>query len=166
MNVLSRTSGSDDEWAVLEEAYGSYRPQLLKLATLLSGSSDGGADLVQEAFLRAGDRLAGVGKDRIHAYLRRTLLNVWRSHLRRQSLERQLLRKAADPYLQYMIEDPDYELLAAVGRLSPRQRSCIVLRFYEDMSYAEIATALGCSEGSVKTHIHRALTILRKERFE
>ena len=51
-------------------------------------------------------------------------------------------------------------MAAAVRTLPPRQRDCIVLRFYADLSDAEIADTLGISAGSVKTHLHRARAAL------
>ena len=54
-------------------------------------------------------------------------------------------------------------IAAAVRALPRRQRECVVLRFYLDASTAETAAALGVSEGSVKTHLHRALGALARE---
>ena len=53
------------------------------------------------------------------------------------------------------------ELMHGLARLSPRQRVTVVLRFYEDMTEAEVAEALGCSVGTVKTQTSRALNHLR-----
>ena len=54
------------------------------------------------------------------------------------------------------------ELMRGLARLSPRQRVTVVLRFYEDMAEAEVADALGCSVGTVKTQTSRALKHLRE----
>ena len=56
---------------------------------------------------------------------------------------------------------PDHDLRGALRLLSPRQRAVIVLRYYDDLSEADIAAALGCSTGSVKTHASRGLARLR-----
>ncbi|GAA1913509.1 sigma-70 family RNA polymerase sigma factor [Nocardioides hwasunensis] len=57
-------------------------------------------------------------------------------------------------------EVPDPDLLRALSELSPRQRAVVVLRYFEDLTEAETAEALGCSLGSVKTHHSRALAAL------
>jgi RNA polymerase sigma factor (sigma-70 family) len=53
------------------------------------------------------------------------------------------------------------DILVALGTLSPRQRACVVLRFYEDRQVADIADLLGCSTGSVKRYLNEALGHLR-----
>ena len=56
-------------------------------------------------------------------------------------------------------------LMEALAGLPPRQRACVVLRYFEDLSVADTATALGCSQGNVKSQTSRALFSLRS-RFE
>ena len=70
--------------------------------------------------------------------------------------------RAADP-----VPDPaerfghDDAVWAVCRALPPRQRAAVVLRFYEDLDYTEIAGLLGCSEATVRSHVHRALAALR-----
>jgi RNA polymerase sigma-70 factor (ECF subfamily) len=60
----------------------------------------------------------------------------------------------------------DGDLRAGLSALSPRQRACVVLRFYEDLTVPEVARALGCGEGTVKRHLSEAMTRLRQRLAE
>jgi RNA polymerase sigma-70 factor (ECF subfamily) len=98
------------------------------------------------------------------AYLRSIVLNLCRSGKRRRDVadrHRPLPAPDTSPpdHLALVAED-QREVLLAIRALPQRQRECLVLRFYEDMSEAEIAGALGISTGSVKTHLHRAMQAL------
>ena len=134
-------------------------PSLLRFAYFVSGDAAHAEDLVQEAFVRvyrAGGRVDGPG---IKAYARATIVNLSRSAFRRRTIERRALevpRTAEAPDL-----GPRDEVWRALLTLSPRQRACVALRFYEDMSERDIAQALGMSVGSVKKHTDRALGKLR-----
>ena len=96
------------------------------------------------------------------------MLNGARSHLRHRGVERRHLRAVAAP-----TEAPetrpttgdDERVLAALRSLPRRQREVLALRYYLDLSEAEIADTLGISAGSVKTHAHRGLATLA-ERLE
>ena len=69
---------------------------------------------------------------------------------------------AADPAPDHAERLGRADAVWAVCReLPPRQRAAVVLRFYEDLEYAEIGELLGCSEATVRSHVHRALTALR-----
>ena len=132
-----------------------YR-SLVRLAALL-GDRSMAEEVVQDAFVRvyaAGDRV----RDPL-AYLRRAVVNGARSTLRRKRVrESALLTIARD------IEPPDdrTDVISALRALPARQRECLVLRYYADLSEREIAEALGVSPGSVKTHTHRGLAALEK----
>ncbi len=92
------------------------------------------------------------------AYLRKIVVNGCHSWHRRQRMERERMpRPAADG-----VEPEGRELLDALARLNLRQRSALVLRFYADMSEAEIAEALGCRPGTVKSLLHRGLRELER----
>jgi RNA polymerase sigma factor (sigma-70 family) len=70
-----------------------------------------------------------------------------------------------DPDDAALLEDDEGALLEALQGLSPRQRSCVVLRYYLELSYEEMASTLGISANSVKTHLKRGMAALR-ERME
>lgn len=146
--------------AAFEEHYAA----LFRLAYLLCGSREVAEDLVQDAFVRVGDKLDEVARDNLGSYLRRIVINGWRNRLRRLALERQVAhlrsRGVVDPVAIY---DDRHVIWQAVLRLPARQRACLVLRFYEGLTEHETAEILGCSVGAVKGRTHRGLLTLRKE---
>jgi RNA polymerase sigma-70 factor (sigma-E family) len=145
----------------LASAWEAHRTSLLRLAVLLTGRQDQAEDLVQDAFVRAARRLPSVGADDARAYLRATVLNLWRKRLRRLVLERKA-RLEPLPQSEPTFEERD-ALWAAIRRLPGRRRACLVLRYYEDLTERETAELLGCSIGTVKSQTHKALMRLRQE---
>jgi len=138
--------------------YADHYPDLVRLATLLSGSADTAPDLVQDCFVRLHGRWTAV-QDPL-PYARRSVVNACASHHRRVARGRRLPTPEA----------PDSELGAdeledALARLPARQRAAVVLRYYSDLPDADIARALRCRPGTVRSLIHRALKDLR-ERIE
>ena len=154
----------------LAVAYQDHYRSLVRLASLLVDDVGRCEEIVQDAFVKVWRRppdLAG-GEDRLPAYLRSAVLNGARSHLRRRGVERRHLRSvaspAASPEARPSTSDDD-RVLAALRSLPDRQREVLALRYYLDLSEAEIAATLGISAGSVKTHAHRGLAALA-ERLE
>jgi RNA polymerase sigma-70 factor (sigma-E family) len=160
--VISDPTRSGSMVENLEAAYHAHYVALLRLATLLTTRGDLAEDLVQEAFVKAAGSLARLSLDEAKPYLRTTVLNLWRNRLRRRSLER---RQRPGP--DVATATPGFEEAAAmwdaVGQLPPRQRACLVLRFYEDLPVEETAELLGCSPGTVKSQTSRAIERLRQE---
>ena len=138
----------------------------LRVAVLLTGDWHAAEDLVQASLVklyRAWPGVDQVGGDP-DAYLRRIMVNTqrswWRARWRREA------PVAVLPEGPGRGEDADQRALAvsirqALRQLSPRQRTVLVLRYYEDLPEAEIASLLGCSAGTVKAHAHRGLRALR-----
>ena len=95
-------------------------------------------------------------------YLRRIVINLCRGRLRRQRIESRVNaliavgKEGSASSWDARQSDARLDVWAAVRRLPDRQRSCVVLHYLEDMSDAEVARILGCSIGTVKTHMHRA----------
>jgi RNA polymerase sigma-70 factor (sigma-E family) len=143
-----------------DDLSGLYRRQsdaMVRLARLLTGSDAVAQEVVQEAFLKMHQR--GDAPDNPEGYLRTTVANLAKSHLRRLRLERRL--PGPD---RFFFDDPEIdETWEAVGRLPFRQRSVLALRFYSDLSEAEIARVLGCRPGTVKSSLSRGLAKLREE---
>jgi RNA polymerase sigma-70 factor (sigma-E family) len=150
----------------LDELYVRHAPAALRTAYFLTGDPDLAEDLVQDAFVRVAGRFRHLrAPEAFDAYLRRTIVNLFTSHLRRLRLERaELKRRAAEA--RPAVDDPDPtahdELWAKVRRLPERQRAAIVLRFYEDLSERETAEVLGCSTGAVNSLVAHAMATLRE----
>ena len=136
----------------------AYRP-MVRLALLLTGSANNAEELVQDAFVRVYGHWERIESPR--AYLRQSVVNACRSHRRRRKRE---LRHGPGAAARLASVDPEANLMRdALDRLSDRQRKAVVLRYYEDLSEAEIATLLGCRPGTVKSLLSRGLARLRKD---
>lgn len=134
---------------------------LKQYAFLLVGDHATAEDLLQEALVRALSRpFAGRSPAECEGYVRRIMVNLSVDGHRRLSRVRRFL-----PLLATRDEAPDHaaavadrsDVLAALAGLSPRQRACVVLRFYEDLTVPQIADVLGCGQGSVKRYLSAAL---------
>jgi len=139
-----------------EDAYRAHRLALVRLAYLLTSDRFVAEELVQDAFA-ASERVWATVQDP-RSYLRSAVVNRCRSWLRRARLER-----SRQPERAASVELHADEMWDALGRLSPRRRAAIVLRFYEDLPDDEIARLLGCRPATVRTVVHRALADLRRE---
>ena len=152
----------------LEALYVAHAPVALRFAFYLSGDREQARDLVQEAFVRVAGRFAHLRKPDVFAtYLRRTIVNLHTSRLRRLRLERAYVaREASRRTPDAEAPDPTErdEVWHAILALPPRQRAAIVLRFYEDLTERESAEILNCSVGAVNQLVARATAALR-ERF-
>lgn len=146
----------------LREAFLMQYLPLLRLAMLLSHERHSAEDLVQEAFARSATKLSQLGPEEVRPYLRRTVVNLWKNSQRRTILSRRWAGPSLSPTSEAHLEDQD-ELWQQVLRLPQRQRACLVLRYYEDLTQMEIAEVLGCSTGTVKSQTSKALARLRRE---
>lgn len=156
------TSGaaSFDAWVAARS------PALLRFAYLLTGGQAEAEDAVQSALERAlarWSRIVRIGDP--DAYVRRMIvhehISAWRRWRRRVSVVEEVrVADAGDPAEEVARADVVRRLCAA---LPPVQRAAVVLRFYEDLDYREIAALLGCAEATARSHVHRALTVLRGE---
>ncbi|MEN3271838.1 MAG: hypothetical protein V7636_599 [Actinomycetota bacterium] len=161
---LDDASGRDAASA-LEVLFRTEQRNLLRLATLLLGDRGAAEEVVQDAFVKlhlSWRRLRD--PDRAAAWLRSAVLNGARSQLRRRGVRRRHrevdVGAAASAESGALAEDGRARVLAALRQLPARQREAVVLRYYADLSEAEIAVAMGVSAGSVKTHAHRGLAAL------
>jgi RNA polymerase sigma-70 factor (sigma-E family) len=156
-----------DEQTTLAEVYLRSAPGGIRLAYLLTGDRQLAEDLVQEAFVRFVGRFRYLrDPGAFDAYLRQTVVNLAKNHLRRAVLERAHLRRIASepPRIQAGSDIESYEAMrSALLALSERQRAAIVLRYYEDLPEADIADILRCRPATVRSLISRGLQALRAD---
>lgn len=156
---------ADRHVAELERFVAERGERLLQAAVLLAGSRQAGEDLLQSALervLRHWRRIEGDPE----GYLRRTLHNLAADDWRRQNTRRKLIHRlgpatgTATPDVIAGVDLRD-ALVRLLAQLPPRQRSVIVLRYWEQLSEAETAQVLGCSAGTVKSATSRGLARMR-----
>lgn len=142
-------------------------PALLRFGHQLTGDAHRGEELVQTALVKTWSAWGRIeAKDDPGAYVRRVMVNThltWWRRVRHEVLSSQPpeppQRVGADALTQV---DSRAVLLDALDHLGPRQRAVIVLRYFEDLSEAEIAAVLECSPGTVKSQASRAMASLRR----
>lgn len=171
-------SSSSTALATADEAltalYAVHWRPLVRLAYLLLRDQDAAQDVVQDAFVATHRRWGSLrDRDRAVAYLRTCVVNGVRSVQRHDQVvtrENRAQAGSADAVGRAVVPSAESSalrdlegsaLLDAVGRLPQRQREVLVLRYYADLSEAQIADLLQVGAGSVKTHAHRALAALR-----
>ena len=143
-------------------------PGLVRFAAVLTGDTHLAQDLVQDALMRAHLKWPLVSTAaRPDLYLRRMVINghlTWRRRWYQRTMRSTAdvgdLRGPTAPDPAVGIADRD-QLGELLGRLTRPQQAAIVLRFYEDRDDTEIAEAMGCAVGTVRSHISRGLSALR-----
>lgn len=143
-------------------------PALLRLAYVLTGNAADAEDVVQDALSRALPRWERITRaDDVDAYVRRMVVNAhhswWRKFRRRES-------PAADVQTGEVAEGPGsgpghderQRLWAACQALPEAQRTAVVLRYYEQLEYDEIAALTGVREGTVRSRVSRGIAVLRE----
>jgi len=165
--VVNRTAVRDGTRSEREEQiaalFDEHYTRLRDLAYVILGDRNFAEEIVMEAFLKT---FTGWGRirdlDRADAYLRRAVVNLCRSKIRRKVVE---ARSNAITYRRDERKAPDWdpdiheesrELWTAVRDLPPRQRACIVLRYVEDLPEGDIAEIMDCSVGTVRSQLSRA----------
>lgn len=156
-----------DPDALVAELFTEQARSLVRLAGLFCDDGNAAEDLVQEAFIRL-HRTAHTIKDRAKApaFLRSIVINLARDHNRRGLMSLRHRSASPDARTSPGSEDRTIEgednraMLEAIRQLPDRQRVCLVLRYYMELSESETAETLGISKSSVKTHCRRGLTAL------
>jgi RNA polymerase sigma-70 factor (sigma-E family) len=143
----------------------AHGPSLLRTARLLTGDRVQGEDLAQTALARAYAQWSKVERaDAPAAYVRRLLVNSHLSWRRLLSSTEQVIEAVPDRAdgsdLQATHAAAD-EMRAALAQLTPRVRTAVVLRYFDDLSEAETARLMDCSPSTVNKHVGKGLATLR-----
>ena len=158
-----------EERDLLEVLYQAHYRRLLGLAAVMLRDRSAAEEAVQDAFVRVLRRGIAQRSDPIllGGYLRTVLINVVRTRLRRQQVARRFKWdvSGAVPSAeeQAVLNEEQRGLTEALRQLPLRQRECLALRYYMDLSDREIAETLRISPSSVKTHMRRGLAALTKQ---
>ena len=157
---VAATDLSFDDWVEARV------PALMRFAYLVTGSQQAAEDAVQAALTTACERWSRVRRTiDPDAYVRRMVVNAnvsaWRRSGRRELAVAEVRDVAtADPAEAVATGDAVWRVC---GTLPRQQRAAVVLRFYEDLDYVEIAAVLGVTEATARSHVHRALAAMRAE---
>ncbi|OEU96239.1 SigE family RNA polymerase sigma factor [Streptomyces oceani] len=166
--MASRDEAGGEPPPTLDDLYRARRLDMVRLAVFLVDDRHTAEDVVQDAFA-AVCRRHGTALDDLNdaaAYLRTAVVNAARSVLRRRRTRREHTpphepdQASVDEAI--LLAEEHREVLAALARLTRRQREVLVLRYWSELTEAEIAHTLGLSRGAVKSTASRALDALEK----
>jgi RNA polymerase sigma-70 factor (sigma-E family) len=148
---------SDEEFA---EFVSAALPRLLRFGHVLTGNPATAEDLVQTALGRSWRAWKLHNIEDPHAFVRKVMVNSYASWYRRKATNETVIANLADGLViddeSARVDDRD-AMWRALLALSPKQRTVIVLRYYEELSESEIAAVMGTTSGTVKSHAARAL---------
>ena len=159
-------SGSaQDADALVATLFTQEADRLVALARFFTDDRTAAEDLVQEAFIRLARNTGRIrDTDKAAAYLRSIVVNLSRDHNRRGlvSLRHRPPAVLDEPSAEETSfrQESRREVVAALRSLPHRQRECLALRYYLELSDSQIAETLGVSLGAVKSYVHRALETL------
>ncbi len=157
-----------DPDAAVEQLYAAHWRSLVRLSVLLVRDVGTAEEVVQDAFVEMHGRWSRLREpDKALAYLRRAVVNRSRSRLRHLTVVRAHASRQPAPGVVRGADEAVLEgdrrslVLDALADLPRRQREVLALRYYVDLSEAEIADTLGISRGAVKSHASRGSAALR-----
>lgn len=143
-----------------DEFYRVHHVDAVRWASALVGSREIGEELAQDAMIAVVGRFGAL--DSPVAYLRRTIVNRAMSwHRWNVGERRRMLRACAGEATSYTSQTN--EMSHALGSLTSKQRTAVVLRYWADWTDEQIAESLGCAPATVRVLLHRGLAILKKE---
>ena len=162
---VDRSTWWDADTAI-EELYAAHYRRLVRLSTLLVRDPETAEEVVQDSFVAMHGRWRSLKEpEQALAYLRQAVVNRSRSVLRHRGVRARYVVPAvpdvpgADE--DALVAERRTAVLDAMRGLPDRQREVLALRYYLDLSEADIATTLGISRGAVKTHASRGVAALR-----
>jgi RNA polymerase sigma-70 factor (ECF subfamily) len=141
-----------------DDVYRDERRKLVRTAYLMVRSQHVAEELVHDGFVRLHQNFADV--ERPGGFLHTAVVHLCLTWLKRRDMEQDRLQRLDGPVEPE--QEPD-ELWDAIGRLDPDRRAVLVLRYYEDLSYEQIAAVIGCPVGTVRSRLNRGVADLRKE---
>lgn len=163
MTARDRAADRDAQFTEFLQA---RQPALLRTAYLLTGDRASAEDLLQTSLAKlylSWDKIQR--REAVEGYLRRIMVNennaTWRRPWKRREIVVDAVPESHHPLTDTYDDGEAARVWSFVQTLPRRQRAVIVLRYYEQLSEAEIADALGCSVGTVKSQASRALAALR-----
>ena len=144
-----------------DDLYRSHYSRLVVLARLMTGAMAPAEEVVQDAFVQLYRKWSSI--EYPTTYVRIAVVNGCRSHGRRQALERRTRVPDREPEV---FDTTAIAVRDALEVLTPRQRAAVVLRYFDDLSEREIAEALGCRPGTVKSLLARSIKKLKESLHE
>ena len=142
---------------ILDEVMRERAPRLLAYAALVTGNDAEAHDVLQDALVRSfSKRRQFAHVNAAEAYVRRAIPTVYLDSLRKRksrerSHDRSFERNATSPDV-----DTQVDVQRALATLSPRERACVVLRYYDDCTVQQVAVQLGIADGTVKRYLSDA----------
>jgi RNA polymerase sigma-70 factor (sigma-E family) len=160
------TSPRWDADTAVEQLYATHYRRLVRLSVLLVGDPETAEEVVQDSFVAMHGRWGSLREpENGLAYLRQTVVNRSRSVLRHRGVRRRHTPAPADDLpgadADVLAAERRDAVLEALRRLPGRQREVLALRYFLDLSEAQIAETLAISRGAVKSHASRGVAALR-----
>ena len=158
---------SEEKKLRVEELYTAHAQGAVRLAYLLVGDQEIAQDIAQEAFLRAFGRFTDIRKpNSFPNYVRATIVNLTRKHFRRTGLERlfaERLRARPPQSVDPLSVEQREVVTQALLKVPQRQRTALVLHYYEDLSEYQVSDLLGVSEQAARSLVARGRKTLREQ---
>ena len=177
--VLCRRAADHDE-AAFDALVARYQARAYRLAWSIVRNAEDARDVSQEAFIRLYQSAGKFdGRSKFSTWFYRILVNLCLDHRRKHRWWTLWTRDESDPESEESLLDRQpapaqnpvdaigrertlKRLWEAVGRLAPQQQAAVILQVQEELPTREIAAVLKCSEATVRVHLHRAVSTLRK----